>query len=442
MQTEYDLVIIGAGLVGASLACALADTPLKIAIVEQFEMSDHNHASYDDRSVALSYGSRLLFETFGFWDSIESLAEPIKQIHVSEKNRFGSTRLNCESESVKALGYVIENRSLGNLLLKRIESAANITMFCPAELQSIDNESIAVDSITGSACYSKILISYQAKKIELRAKLLIAADGVQSRVRELLDIKVSQHKYHQSAIICNVTPELAHNGVAWERFTDTGPLAFLPLPDFSRDNISKNNFAVETPVASSLTSSLQHSPRCSVVWTVLSEQVKEIMVLDDESFLKRLQSRFGYSLGHLEKTGKRSVYPLSLLQAEKTVLANTVLIGNALHTLHPVAGQGFNLGLRDVGLLAELLLDAVDAGQNIANQELLACYTETREEDYRRVIRFTDNLVRWFSFNLRPAQITRSIGLVLIDRVPWLKSAIARRAMGLGSSSSSRRSRP
>ncbi len=436
MQTEYDLVIIGAGLVGASLACALADTPLNIAVVEQSELNAGHHASYDDRSVALSYGSRLLFEAFGVWKSIEPLAEPIKQIQVSEKNRFGSTRLNCEAEAVNALGYVIENRPLGNQLLKRIESASNITMFCPAGLESIDNGSIDEDSTTDSTRYSKVLINYQTKKVELRTRLLVAADGVQSRARELLDIKVFQRSYQQSAIICNVTPELAHNGIAWERFTDTGPLAFLPLPDFSVDT-----FSAETNKTSSLISTPQHSPRCSVVWTVLSEQVEEIMALDDKSFLKRLQSRFGYPLGQLEKTGKRSVYPLSLLQAEKTVVANTVLIGNALHTLHPVAGQGFNLGLRDVGVLAERLLNAVHTGQDIANQELLAQYTKLRAEDYQRVIRFTDNLVRWFSFNLTLAQITRSIGLVLIDRIPWLKSAIARRAMGLGSSLSSRQFR-
>jgi len=418
VQTEYDLVIIGGGLVGASLACALANTPLSIAVVEQHEFSGDNHTSYDDRSVALSYGSRLLFESLGFWGSIEPYAEPIKQIHVSEKNRFGSTRLNCDTEDVSALGYVIENRALGNVLLTRVQAASNVTLICPAELESIKHESTESESDSKSPV--NIVINQQGKKLELRARLLIAADGVQSRVRELLDKKVSQQKYNQSAIICNVTPELPHNGTAWERFTETGPLAFLPLPDFQTQSDSVSSL-----------SSHSCSPRCSVVWTVLSEQVDEIMALDDDDFLRRLQSRFGYRLGHLLKTGKRSVYPLSLLQAEKTVEANTVLIGNALHTLHPVAGQGFNLGLRDVGVLAELLLSAVHAGQDIASKDLLAQYTETRAGDYQRIIRFTDNLVRWFSFNLKPAQVARSVGLVLMDRIPWLKSAIARRAMGL-----------
>ncbi len=420
MQTEYDLVIIGGGLVGASLACALTESPLSIAVVEQHEFGRVDHASYDDRSVALSYGSRLLFESLGFWDLIEPYTQAINQIHVSEKNRFGSTRLNCDNEDVSALGYVIENRPLGSVLLNRLQAAKNITFICPAGLDSIRYESIDAECDTKSNVITSI--NYQNTTLELRSRLLVAADGVQSRVRSLLNINVSQKEYGQSAIICNVTPELEHNGIAWERFTKTGPLAFLPLPDFNESKAKKS-----PPFSSSSKS----SPRCSVVWTVLHDQVDEIMSLDDESFLRRLQSRFGYRLGQLKKTGKRSVYPLSLLQAEKIITKNTVLIGNALHTLHPVAGQGFNLGLRDVGVLAELLLSAVHSGQDIAAKELLEQYAETRASDYQRVIRFTDNLVRWFSFSLKPAQIARSAGLVLMDRIPWLKSAIARRAMGL-----------
>ena len=412
MQTEYDLVIIGGGLVGASLACALADTPLSIAVVEQHEFSKLDHASYDDRSVALSYSTRLLFDSLGLWQSISPFAEAIQNIHVSEKGSFGSTRLNSSSEDVSALGYVIENRSLGNVLVERMRAANNVTLICPASIESLENSAETSSNIIAD-------INYQGEKIALKARLLIAADGVQSRVRDLLDIGVTHKDYQQAAIICNVTPELAHNGVAWERFTDSGPLAFLPLPDFN-----------ETGRASSMTAVNKNLPRCSVVWTVNSDMLDEIMALDDESFLMRLQSRFGYRLGQLLKTGKRSAYPLALLQANKSVDKNVLLIGNASHTLHPVAGQGFNLGMRDVGVLAELLLNAVHANQDIADSGLLEHYANTRTKDYEQIIRFTDNLVHWFSFNLKPVKIARSIGLVLTDRIPWLKSAIARRAMG------------
>lgn len=413
MQTEYDLVIIGGGLVGASLACALADTPLSIAVIEQQEFNNLDHASYDDRSVALSYSTRLLFDSLGLWQSISPFAEAIKNIHVSEKGSFGSTRLNSSSEEVSALGYVIENRLLGNVLVERMQAANNVTLVCPASIESIEN------SPAQSTSNVIAEINYQGKTIKLKTRLLIAADGVQSRVRSLLEIEVMHKDYQQAAIICNVTPALPHNGIAWERFTDTGPLAFLPLPDFN-----------ESDSANSMVAATKKLPRCSVVWTVNSDMLDEIMALDDESFLTRLQSRFGHRLGPLLKTGKRSAYPLALLQANKSVDKNVILIGNASHTLHPVAGQGFNLGMRDVGVLAELLLNAVHANQNIADNALLELYAKTREKDYEQIIRFTDNLVHWFSFSLKPIKIARSIGLVLTDRIPWLKSAIARRAMG------------
>ena len=428
MQTrsdQYDLIIVGGGLVGASLACALADTPLRIAVVELQSFNESDHASYDDRSIALSYGSRLLFESLNLWHSIAPHAEAISQIHITQKNSFGSTRLSADREHVPALGYVIENRLLGKVLQQGISKAVNITLICPAELESVTQTRGEASSCNQVSVGIK---TAQAKK-ELQGRLLIAADGGRSRVRDLLDIKVSRKSYQQTAIICNLTPQFPHQGVAFERFTETGPLAFLPLPDY-RSTL---------PQADPFIGSQKNLPRCSVVWTVENDQVDEIMALEDEPFLHALQSSFGYRLGKLRHTGKRSAYPLFLIRARQSVVDSCVLIGNAMHTLHPVAGQGFNLGMRDVAALASFLFAAIETGQDIADPALLAEYEKDRARDYQRMIAFTDNLVSWFSLQFKPARCLRSSGLVMTDRIPWLKSMIARRAMGLGQARPGRR---
>ena len=231
----------------------------------------------------------------------------------------------------------------------------------------------------------------------------MAADGDKSFIRQLLDIPTEREEYGQSAVIANVTPSKNHQGIAYERFTDSGPLALLPL--------SEN--------------------RCSLVWTVRSEQADEVMALSDEAFLAQLQSRFGFRLGRFEHVGRRQVYPLALVQAKEHVVNRVALIGNAAHALHPVAGQGFNLGIRDIAVLAQVVVDAAQAGKDFGHLEVLREYETWRARDHKEVITFTDALARLFANNSPPLACARNVGLLALDMLPAAKSMLARRTMGL-----------
>ncbi len=397
---SYDIVIIGGGMVGASLACALGDTPLRVAVVEGVPLRSDTQPSYDDRSIALAYGSRRIFEGIGVWSALAEVVAPIRRIHVSDRGRFGATRLSGADQGVDALGYVVETRELGRVLAERLASLSNVELLCPAQLREFecghDVVSVAVDTPEGAR--------------QLSAKLLVAADGTHSTVRERLGIEVKRWDYGQTAVISNVSAELDHQGVAYERFTDGGPLALLPLPPHQGD-VGRS--------------------RCSLVWTVRGEQVDWAMGLSDEDFLAEIQSRFGHRLGRLLRVGERRAYPLSLLRVSEHVRPRAALIGNAAHALHPVAGQGFNLGIRDVAVLAELLAEAAASGQDPGDMTLLNRYAEWRRRDHRVVMAFTDGLARIFSNPLPPVALARDAGLVALDMLPPLKAVLTRQTMGL-----------
>ena len=387
--TDCDVLIIGGGLVGASLACALEPSGHRVALIEAFELKSESQPSYDDRTVALSWGSRCILDGMGLWSDIEDRVEAIKTIHISDRGHFGVTRLHHTEEGVDALGYVAENRVLGEVLYKHLDNHLNLSLHCPAEITAIEQKA---DHVLAT-------IMEKGKNRMIKARLLVAADGVSSRVREMLHIGSSVQDYGQSAVITNVTPGTRHNQVAYERFTDTGPLAFLPMTE----------------------------ARCSVVWSVPAAQAEELASLDDEAFLQQLQQRFGYRLGRLQHTGRRHVYPLRLIETTQTVRGRVVIVGNAAHTIHPVAGQGLNLALRDIALLAELLAEAEDAG----DANLLRNYVEQREQDTERVYRFTDGLVKIFSNSNAPLGHLRAAGLVAVGLVPLLRHQLARQSMGM-----------
>jgi 2-octaprenyl-6-methoxyphenol hydroxylase len=389
---DYDVLIAGGGLIGASLCVALAPLRLRVGLVEAHLPASAAQPSYDDRSTAIAEGSRRILETIGVWPSLGGAATPIRHIHVSDRGRFGATRLAAEDYGVPALGYVVENRALGAALW---QSLAKLPVDLLAPAQALDarcTEELAT-----------IEVERGGERRTLSARLLVVADGARSGLRERLGVGASRVDYGQVAIVLNVTPRHFHQHVAYERFTDGGPLAFLPLGN----------------------------GRCAVIWTVWSEEAEEILALDDAAFLARLQALFGYRLGTLLQAGKRASYPLELVTAERQTGPRFVVLGNAAHALHPVGGQGFNLALRDVAVLAEAIAEAFAARDDPGGAALLARYASWREEDQQRSVGFTDGLVRLFTNPFTPVKAARGAGLLLLDLVPYARDALARQSMGL-----------
>ena len=389
---SYDILISGGGLVGASLACALSGHGLRIALIEAVPYSADTQPAYDDRAIALAAGTQRVFAALGLWPAVAGRATPIHRIHVSDRGRFGFMRLDRAEEGVAALGYVALGRDLGAVLGARLAQLEDVDLLCPARVTGVE---FAAD-------HANVRIEDANGERHLSARLLVAADGAQSVMRDLLAIPTTVWDYQQTAVITNVTPERAHDNVAYERFTDSGPLALLPMSD----------------------------DRCALVWTLRDDQVDAVMALDDAAFLARLQERFGRRLGRLTRVGKRSAYPLRLVRARESVRPRLALIGNAAHTLHPIAGQGFNLGLRDVAALVDVLLAAQRAGRDIGDPAVLTEYAEWRRTDHRRVIAFTDGLTRIFASPLPPVAWARDLGMLALDLLPPAKRMFARLTMG------------
>jgi 2-octaprenyl-6-methoxyphenol hydroxylase len=391
---DFDVLIIGGGMAGASLACALGNSGLQVAVVEQFPLRSASQPSYDDRTVALAYGSKRIFAAMGVWDAIvERGASPIEHIHISDRGHFGFTRLHASQAGVEALGYVVENRTLGEALLDAMAGYPAVTLLCPAAMQHIDVD----DDV------ARVTIRLENAQRTLTSRLVVVADGGRSGAREMLGIPTREVPYGQTAVVANVTPARCHGQVAYERFTPTGPLALLPMTE----------------------------NRCALVWSVAPEEVDGLLALADDVFLARLQERFGERLGAFVKVGRRNAYPLTLTRVGEHVRKRLALIGNAAHTLHPVAGQGFNLGLRDVAVLAQVLRDAVAFERDPGDLGVLRRYADWRRRDNFAVSTFTDMLVRTFSNSFPPLAAARNLGLMAVDVCPPLKQALVRRTMGL-----------
>lgn len=391
---NYDIAIVGGGMVGASLACALAPSGYRIALLEAKPLGEPGQPSYDERTIALAYGSKRILSGLGLWPALEALATPIKAVHVSERGRFGATRLDCREQDVDALGFVVANRDLGHCLYPALSDQDNLTLIAPAQVKGLTMEQAGVEMH---------IQAREAPSSVLRARLIVAADGSSSTVRRLAGFDVESQPYGQTAVVCNVTPQMPHRFTAYERFTASGPLAFLPMSE----------------------------ARCAVVWTHEDEAVDELMALTDRDFLVRLQATFGYRLGRLVKVGARRAYPLALLRANEVVRARIVLLGNAAHTLHPVAGQGFNLALRGVASLAELLTSRAIGNGDPGDAQLLNQFARWRADDLKKTVWFTDSLARVFTNPLIPLGYLRSLGLLALDVLPPLRSTLARRSMGM-----------
>jgi 2-octaprenyl-6-methoxyphenol hydroxylase len=395
MTQPFDIAIVGGGMVGASLAVALAPLGLKVALVEAIAHDSVSQPSFDERTTALSNASRRILETLGVWPGVQALATPIRKIHVSDQGRFGFARIDAAEQGLTAMGYVVPNRALGAALWSRLQASTHVRVYCPAEVSRVTADERAVTlEIAGPSTTARI-----------DTKLVVAADGVQSAVRSAFGVDAESRDYEQTAVITTVLPQRFHDHVAYERFTGSGPLALLPL----------------------------EGGRCTLVMTLSRATVASAMAWSDSEFLAELQRRFGFRLGRFLKVGRRVPYPLSLTRAARTSAGRCVIVGNAAQGLHPVAGMGFNLGLRDVASLAELIAarrheSHFDAGA----ASLLAAYDAWRAADRGGVIAFTDGLVRIFANPLSVVRRLRNVGLLAFDLLPPAKAALSRLSTGAG----------
>jgi 2-octaprenyl-6-methoxyphenol hydroxylase len=393
---RYDIVIAGGGMIGASLALALAPLQLRVMVVEAVARGEAAQPSFDDRSTALSRSTQRMFEAMGLWGEVVIASTPIRRIHVSDRGRFGFSHIDAAEQGVEALGYVVINRVLGEVLQSALAGTETADMLCPARVVHIDAH---------DGTMAAVVEHDDGRHEELRCQLLVAADGANSSVRPMMGICAKKTEYGQHAVIGNLLPEKPLNNCAYERFTNQGPLAMLPIAD----------------------------DRAGFVWTVPSGDAERVLALDDTAFVDELQSAFGYRLGQFSRIGRRAAYPLSLSKAMRLTAERSLLVGNAAHGLHPVAAQGFNLGMRDVAALCDCIADArsADPAADIGDQDLLQRYATWRRDDQGKLLRLTDGIVRLFGSSRPPARLVRDIGMLGFDLVPGVRSLFARHMMGL-----------
>ncbi|WP_279244055.1 2-octaprenyl-6-methoxyphenyl hydroxylase [Candidatus Litorirhabdus singularis] len=411
-----DVAIVGGGMVGVSLALALAQTwPQKrrIVLLESFPLPGATpdfaagySPSFDARSTALSYSSCLIYQELGIWEQLLQRACPIARIHVSDRGRFGHALLQAQECDWPALGYVIENAWLGNILIQCLHEQGRVELISPATVTGakIDDAGMALELANGE---------------RLQTQLLIVADGAQSGLREALGIDTDTRRYDQHAVVANIGHALPHGGCAWERFTRNGPLALLPLlPDAAAPH------------------------RSALVWTLPPLEAERMAAASEVDFLQSLQQAFGYRLGRLQRLGERASYPLNLVQAKEQVRSGLVVIGNAAHALHPVAGQGFNLALRDVARLVDVLGDAEVRGEDFAALTVLQRYANAQRRDQQRTVEFSDRLPALFMRHETALGALRDVGLIGLDLIPALRREFVQQTAGTAASAEYRRVQP
>ncbi|WP_102528277.1 2-octaprenyl-6-methoxyphenyl hydroxylase [Shewanella sp. 10N.286.51.B7] len=409
---KVDITIVGGAMAGASLALGLAqlsekyqtklNRPLSIAIIEAVA-PDANHPGFDARSIAIAHGSVFELTRLGIWPKLASLGTEIENIHISDRGHFGMTELNAEQFNLSSMGQVVELAKVGKVLFDELKQH-DIKLYCPATLDALETDA------TG---HSLTLSNGQ----QIRTQLLVAADGAHSKVRQALKQDIEKVEFDQVALVANVQTDKPHQGWAYERFTDTGPLALLPMSSESVQGKS-------------------HQPRLSLVWALDSEQAQALKTAPKAEFLASLQRAFGNRVGRFTDVGERVSYPLTLSYMPRPIYHRTVFIGNAAQTLHPIAGQGFNLGLRDVVGLIDAIetvikhslqqQQALDIGQHTVIHD----YLSLREADRSNTINNVEFLVRGFSNQYWPLVAGRSLGLRLLSWCPPLKAPIAHKAMG------------
>lgn len=408
ISSSVDLAIVGAGMVGLSFALMLCKKNIaqNILIFDERSLTsngrNHLQASFDGRSTAISAGTSEVLNQLGIWTEIEKQAEPIKRVKVSDKNKFGFSEFSAQEAGLNALGYVVENSVLGTVLKKHIDNEARIRVCAPSRVEKL--------SLKQGGASLKVVTPNSEKKAEQQVdcSLLVLADGAESRLAKSIGIGAKRHDYGQHALIMNVSHTVAHDGAAFEHFSESGPLAFLPLPAIRGMN------------------------RSAVVWTHEADQTETLLNCEKQQLIEKLQSQFSERLGEITEIGKREVYPLSLIEADEQFRQHVVLVGNAAHFLHPVAGQGFNLALRDCVALVNSLFDAKKSGRALGNLVDLEHYIEQRQLDQWMTTELSHSFISLFASANPAKQIVRTAALSFLNKVPETKSLFFSQMMGKG----------
>ncbi|WP_407559478.1 2-octaprenyl-6-methoxyphenyl hydroxylase [Vibrio parahaemolyticus] len=387
---QYDVVIAGGAMAGATLALAiehLSQGALRVAVVEPFKAQSDQHPGFDSRSIALSYGTVNLLRHLELWSAIEPFSTPIEHIHVSDRSHAGMTDITKHDVGVEALGYVVELADVGRVYQELLTHSTAIDLYCPDSAKQITRtqENVTIELASGEL---------------LNAKLLVAADGAVSQCCQQIGLELSEHDFDQVAVIANIVTQELHQGRAFERFTENGPVALLPMSD----------------------------NRMSLVWCLRPDEAQIVIELSESEFLERLQQDFGWRLGAMQKVGLRASYPLLLRHRKQNISHRFAIVGNAAQTLHPIAGQGFNLGIRDVVTLAEEL---VKQGEDVGRYQGLIRFSQRREADRNETIWLTSSLVHVFSNDLLAMRIGRNTALAAMDNLSIFKQPLLRHTLGL-----------
>ena len=392
MPRNYDIAIVGGGLVGSTLACALAASTHRIALIERNPVSTKNGTGrdQDERNIALTCASKMIFEALGVWEQLDEYSVPIEKIHISDQGRFGAMRVDCRNHEADSLGYLVPAERLTQAIQSHVRHHKHVKRIQPYRVSNIQSHE------------DKVTLYGEGAPIE--AKLLIAADGTHSFIRNALGIPVEKKPYCQTAIIGNIGVTDHHPYTAFVRFTEQGPLVLLPRAD-----------------------------NCyGFVWTLEDGVAQEHMALSEYEFLRRLQSAFGHRLGYFARPCKRFSYPLSLQVSQRLVQQRTVLVGNAAQTLHPVAAQGLNLALRDIAELCEILYASQDALDGVNDK--LRVYESRRQPDIEGTVHLTDRLNYLFTTNNPVLARVRGVGLALLGAIPVLEQRIMQQSSGASGS--------
>lgn len=396
-----DIAIIGGGMVGLSLALLLAKRApaLRICLVEAFNLdrqpSVEMPPSFDARSTALAESAREIYQRIGLWPSLEAHICPIKTIHVSDRSHMGAARMSAEETGVDSLGYVVENRCLGEVLIGAARAERNIELISPAKAKGLA-------PVAGG-----MKVQLDTVEAPVEAKLAVVADGANSQTLQQLGIHTRIENYGQTALIANLALAEPHKGIAYERFTDEGPMALLPLQDVEGEH------------------------RSALVWTLPPARAETLLLGSENQFLDEVHRRLGFRAGSFIRRGKCDAYPLALMVAEEQVRSHLAVVGNAAHFLHPVAGQGFNLALRDVAKLAQVLIEAVKGGKNPGELSVLERYIDYQGRDQAATIGFSHSLPSIFGRRGMPEKIARNAGLIALDLIPPARQEFARFGAGL-----------